>query len=82
MIDMVALPEPGAGMLGGLKVTPIPRGIPDADRLMALLKPLLIVVVMVVVPRLPKATVSDAGEAEIVKFAPCPVTVSVTVVCC
>jgi len=47
---MVELPEPGAGMVCGLKVTPTPRGTPEADRLIALLKPPLMVVVMVVVP--------------------------------
>ena len=41
---MVELPEPGAGMVCGLKVTVVPEGMPEADRLMALLKPPLIAV--------------------------------------
>ena len=40
---MVELPEPGAAIGLGLKLTVVPDGTPDADRLMALLKPPLIV---------------------------------------
>ena len=47
---MVELPEPGAGMGLGLKLTVVPDGTPDADSVMALLKPPLTVVVMVDVP--------------------------------
>ncbi len=47
---MVDRPEPGAGMGLGLKLTVVPEGIPDAERLMALLKPFEIVVVMVEFP--------------------------------
>ena len=47
---MVELPEPGAGIEAGLKLTVVPDGIPEADRLIAPLKPPLIVVVMVDVP--------------------------------
>src|SRR5271165_2497255 len=47
---MVELPEPGAGMGLGLKLTVVPDGTPDADRLIALLKPPLIVVVIVDAP--------------------------------
>ena len=47
---MVELPEPGAGIVVGLKVTVVPEGIPEADRAIALLKPPLTVVVMVEVP--------------------------------
>ena len=47
---MVELPEPGAGIVCGLKLTVVPDGMPEADRLMALLKPPLMVVVMVEVP--------------------------------
>ena len=67
----------------GLKLTVVPDGAPEADRLIALLKPPLIVVVIVDVPWFPCATLSDDGEAEIVKFGSCcAVTVSVTVVFC
>jgi len=81
VIVMVELPAPGAAMGLGLKVTVVPEGIPVADRLMALLKPPLMVVVMVEVPWVPCCTGSEDGEAEMVKFA-APVTVSVTVVFC
>ena len=47
---IVELPEPGAGIVLGTKVTDVPEGMPEADRLMALLKPPLTVVVMVDVP--------------------------------
>jgi hypothetical protein len=47
---MVELPEPGAGSVLGLKLTVVPEGTPDADRVIALLKPPLIVVVIVDVP--------------------------------
>jgi len=47
---MVELPEPGAGIVLGLKLTVVPDGAPDADRVMALLKPPLMVVVIVEVP--------------------------------
>ena len=47
---IVELPEPGAGIVCGLKLTVVPVGMPEADRLMALLNPPLIAVVMVEVP--------------------------------
>jgi len=47
---MVELPEPGAGIGLGLKLTVVPEGTPDADRVTALLKPPLSVVVIVDVP--------------------------------
>ena len=50
VIVMVELPEPGAGIVVGLKVTVVPAGMPEADRLIALLKPPLMAVVMVDVP--------------------------------
>ena len=46
----VELPEPGAGIVTGLKLTPTPTGTPEADRPIELLKPPLIVVVIVDVP--------------------------------
>lgn len=69
------LPEPGAGIVVGLKATVVPEGMPEADRLIELLNPLLTVVVIVVVPWKPCATVKDDGAAPIVKF-PEAVTVS------
>src|SRR5271166_3640671 len=50
VIVMLELPAPGAGMVWGLKLTVVPEGIPEADRLIALLKPPLMVVVIVDVP--------------------------------
>ena len=47
---MVEVPAPGAGMTWGLKLTATPEGIPEADKLMELLNPPLIVVVIVDVP--------------------------------
>ena len=47
---MVELPEPGAAIGLGLKLTVVPDGMPEADSVMALLKPPLTVVVMVEVP--------------------------------
>ena len=80
---MVEVPAPGAGMVGGLKLTVVPDGAPELDRLMELLKPPLIAVVIVELPWLPCWMVSEAGEAEIVKLGwPPAVTVSVTVVLC
>ena len=47
---MVELPEPGAGIGLGLKLTVVPDGIPEADKAMALLKLPLMVVLIVDVP--------------------------------
>ena len=50
---IVELPLPGAGIVLGLKLTVVPEGAPEAERLIALSKPPLIVVVIVEVPWLP-----------------------------
>ena len=50
MMVIVELPEPGAGIACGLKLTVVPDGMPEADRLIALLKPPLMAVVIVDVP--------------------------------
>src|SRR5271165_7579890 len=65
---MVELPDPGAGMTLGLKLTVVPVGMPEAERLMELLKPPLMAVVMADVPWFPCPTLSETGEAEIVKL--------------
>ncbi len=81
LIVIVDLPEPGAGMVCGLKLTVVPVGAPDADRLMAPLKPPLMVEVTVEFPWFPCWIVSEDGEAESVKpGCCCDVTVRVTVV--
>ena len=81
MMVMVELPEPGAGIGLGLKLTVVPDGAPEADNVMALLKPPLTVVVRVELPRLPCWMLSEVGEAEMVKLGGA-VTVSVTVAFC
>ena len=50
MIVMVEVPDPGAGMVAGLKLTVVPVGTPLADSAIELLKPPLTVVVIVDVP--------------------------------
>ena len=65
---MVEVPEPGAAMDVGLKVTVTPDGWPVADKAMAELKPPETAVVMVDVPLLPCATETEVGEAERVKL--------------
>src|SRR5271166_3131866 len=50
VIVIVEPPEPGAGIGFGLKLTVVPEGIPDADRLIELLKPPLMAAVIVEVP--------------------------------
>ena len=44
------LPAPGAGIGLGLKLTEVPDGTPEADRLIALLNPPLTVVAITVAP--------------------------------
>ncbi len=73
------VPEPGAEIVDGLKFTVVPDGIPDADKLIAPLKPPLIVDVIVELPSLPWTTLSEDGDAESAKLAAAE-TVSVTVV--
>ena len=64
---IVELPEPGAGIGFGLKLAVVPEGNPEADKAIELLKPPLITVVIVEVPWLPCAIVTEDGEAERVK---------------
>jgi hypothetical protein len=80
-IVIVELPPPGAAIVLGLKLTVVPLGAPEADKLIALLKPPLTAVVMVEVPWLPCTTLSEAGEAERVKLG-AAVTVKFTVAVC
>jgi hypothetical protein len=81
VIVIVELPPPGAAIVLGLKLTVVPLGAPLADKLMALLKPPLTVVVIVEVPELPCATLTDVGKPVSVKLA-AAVTVRVTVALC
>ena len=70
-IDAVELPEPGAAMDVGLKVTVTPVGWPLAVNATAELKPPDTVVVIVEDPLLPCATETEVGEAEMAKFGVC-----------
>lgn len=77
---MVDEPDPGAAMLLGVKVTVCWLPCPEAVKVIAELNPPAIVVEMVEVPELPRATLIAVGEAETVKLGEVPVTVSETVV--
>ena len=77
---MVDVPEPGAAMELGLKVTVWALPCPEADKVIAELKPPEIAVVIVEVPELPLATLIDVGDALMVKLGAVPVTVRETVV--
>lgn len=77
---MVDVPEPGAAIDVGLKVTVTPAGWPLADKATAALKPLETAVLTVHLPVLPCTTETDVGEADNVKAA--AFTVRVTDVVC
>jgi hypothetical protein len=76
---IVEVPAPGAAIEVGLKLTVVPVGTPEADSVIALLKPPLTVVVSVKLPWVVCATVTAVGEAASVKSATVKVTVAV---CC
>jgi len=63
----VDVPEPGAEIDAGLKLTVTPVGAPDAVRAIAELKLPLTAVVAVDVPLLPTTTLTAVGEAASVK---------------
>ena len=77
---MVELPEPGAAMELGLKVTVSPLPSPEADKLIAELKPPETAVVIVEVAELFLPRVTELGDALTVKFGETPVTFNETVV--
>jgi hypothetical protein len=77
---MVDDPEPGAGMVLGLKLTVTLLGSPLADKEMAESKPPEIAVVIVEWPEFPGSIVSEVGDALMVKLGVVPVTVRETVV--
>ena len=64
---IVEVPEPGAAIGFVPKLTVTPDGWPLADRVTAPLKPPVTVLVIVVLPELPCATETEAGEAERLK---------------
>jgi len=77
---MVELPEPGAAMEVGLKLTVTPFPAPEDDKLIAELKlPEIAVVIFEVLER-PLVMLKVVGDALMVKLGAVPVTVSVTVV--
>lgn len=71
-IVITELPVPGAGMGLTLKVTVTPLGSPEADNVIALLKPFNAVVLMVEVPLFPCCTVTDCGDAPMLKSGVVP----------
>jgi hypothetical protein len=80
---MVEVPEPGAGMDAGLKLTVTPAGWPVADKATAELNPPEIAIVTVDEPLFPCTTGTEVGDAERVKLGVAPeLTVNVTVVVC
>ena len=82
-IDMLEVPEPGAAMDAGVKLTVTPVGCPVADKATAELNPPEMAVVIVDEPLLPCTTDAEAGDAEMVKSGiGAAVTLSVTVVVC
>lgn len=77
---MVDVPEPGAAMEVGLKLTVTRDPCPLADNPIAELKPPEMAVVIVEWPEVPRVMLSDVGDALMVKLGFVPVTVSDTVV--
>ena len=73
---MVEVPEPGAAMDMGLKVTVTPFGWPAADKITAVSKPPEFGVVMVLVRREPLETESEVGEADMLKAGGAFITAS------
>ncbi len=76
---MVEVPDPGAAMDGGAKLTVTPVGCPVADSATAELNPPETTTVTVEVPLLPCTTGTEAGDAEMAKSG-IGFTVNVTVV--
>lgn len=66
-IVIVELPVPGAAMEAGLKVAVTPEGRPDADRVIAELKPPVAVVETVLLAALPWFMLTAAGVAVTMK---------------
>jgi hypothetical protein len=77
----VEVPDPGAAIDDGLKLTVTPVGCPVADNATAELKPLLPVEVMVEVLLFPCTTEMEVGLA-VIDNVGAAVTVSVTVDVC
>ena len=81
VIFIVDVPEPGAAIDEGLKVTVTPDATPVADNAIDELNPPETVVVISTLPERPRFTVSEVGEALMLKSGlPAAVTVRETVV--
>jgi hypothetical protein len=78
LIVIVELPEPGAGIVLGLKLTVVPAGAPEAERLTAAWKLPTIVVVRVACPAAPVARPIDGGRVNMKFGCTGAVTVSST----
>jgi hypothetical protein len=68
----VELPEPGAGMVMGLKLAVTPVGMPLADNVIAASNPPVRIGEIVVVPLPPCCTVTGLGAILMVKFGAGP----------
>ena len=68
----VELPEPGAGIVMGLKDAVTPVGMPLADNVIAASNPPVRIGATVVVPLPPCCTVTEPGEILMLKFAAGP----------
>ena len=77
-MDIVDVPDPGAVIVAGLKLTVTPEGWPEALSVTVELNGPEMAVVIFDVPLYPGATESAVGVAETVRFAGA-VTVKVTV---
>ena len=83
LMVIVELPEPGDPMDAGTKPTVTPVGWPVADKATAELNPPEMATPIVEGPLFPRPTVTEAGDAEIVKSGiGTGFTVNVTVVVC
>jgi hypothetical protein len=72
-------PEPGAAINARLNVAVVAVGSPDAVSAIAEVKPPITTVVMVDVPLLPGATVTEVGEANMVKLGDVAVPASAAI---
>ena len=83
VIVITELPLPGAASVPGAKLAVTPEGMPEADRLIALLNPPLIALLIEEGAWLPCTMLSEGGPAESIKLG-CPAkeTVSVKITVC
>ena len=77
----VEVPDPGAGIVAGLKLAVVPVGTPKAERAIELLNPPPTDIAMVDVVAAPCTTLMELGLAETLKLD-AEVTVRAMVVAC